>query len=249
MKIVIAGKGGVGKTTIAGSLARILAEKHRVIAVDSDPSMNLHTSIGVENPAPISELKDLINERTVIGQGLYNLNPKVDDIVNNYSSNKNNIKLIVMGTVEEGGEGCMCPENTFLRALLRHLVLKRDEVLILDTEAGIEHLGRKTAERFDLMLVICEPSFKSVETANRIHELAKDIGIKNVYGVANKITSNKQLNLIKKGLNFEVIAYVPFDETVIKADMEGVPLADMNHSNSYKAIVELAKKIEEVEKA
>jgi CO dehydrogenase maturation factor len=245
LKIAVAGKGGAGKTTLAGGLALYFSEKYNVIAVDSDPSMNLHTALGVENPRPISELKDLIKDRTVVTEGIFNINPKVDDIPDTHSAVKENLKLMVMGTVGKGGEGCMCPENTFLRALLRHLVLKRDEVLILDTEAGVEHFGRKTAEGFDVMLILCEPSVKAIQTANRIYALSKEIGIKRAYAVANKIASDEQLNLIKNGLDFEVLCPIPYDEEVIKADMLGNPLTDrLPRPAALKSIEEIGKKVE-----
>lgn len=244
MKVVISGKGGAGKTTVSGTLARIFSEKgYKVLAVDGDPSMNLHTSIGVANPTPISKLK-LIAERAVISPGIYNLNPRVEDIPDKYASTKENIKLIVMGTVEKGGEGCVCPENTFLRAMMRHLVLKRDELLILDTEAGVEHLGRKTAEGFDLMLILCEPSMKAVEAANRICALARQIGVKEIYAVGNKITSKEQEKFISENLNFEVLDFIPFDEEIMKSDLANEPLIDYSsNSEALNIIRELAVKI------
>lgn len=149
-----------------------------------------------------------------------------------------------MGTVEKGGEGCVCPENTFLRALMRHLVLKRDELLILDTEAGVEHLGRKTAEGFDLMLILCEPSMKAVEAANRICALARQIGVKEIYAVGNKITSKEQEKFISENLNFEVLDFIPFDEEIMKSDLANEPLIDYSsNSEALKIIRELAVKI------
>ncbi len=247
MKIVISGKGGAGKTTISGTMARIFADKgYKVIAVDSDPSMNLHTSVGLDNPEPISSLKDLINERAVIAPGMYNLSPKVDDIPEHFSSKRGNLKLLVMGTIEEGGQGCICPETTFLRALLRHLVLKRDELLILDTEAGVEHLGRKVAENFDIMLIVVEPSIKSVETARHIYKLSKDIGVKRIYAVANKISGEKQKEFLKERLEIEFFEFIPFDEKVIQGDMENIPLVDIENSTALKKIIRTTERIEKV---
>ncbi len=248
MKLVISGKGGVGKTTISGTIALILAEKGKqVLAVDSDPSMNLHSSLGLENPTPISELKELINERTVMEGGAFKLNPKVDDIPTDFSAKKDNLSLIVMGTVDKGGSGCICPESAFLKALLRHLVLKKDEFLILDTEAGIEHLGRNIAEKFDLMVVVCEPSKKAVDTANRVYKLSKEIGIKKVVGVANKITTDAQEEFIKGSLDFKLIGSIPFDDTVIEGDMQRRPLYTYPDSQALKNIKGITKTIQEMD--
>lgn len=247
MKIAIAGKGGSGKTTLGGTLARVFAEKgYSVIAVDSDPSMNLHTSLGLENPTPVSQLKQLINERAVIGEGIYSLNPKVDDIPERYAARRGRLRLLVMGTVERGGRGCICPESTFLRALLRHLVLSREEVLILDTEAGFEHLGRKVAESFDLMLVVVEPSMKAVETARHIIKLARDIGIKKLYAIANKIASGEQRELLERELEVEILEHIPFDTKVMEADMKNVPLAEQEGSEALEKIVGVAGRLEEL---
>ncbi len=244
MKIAISGKGGVGKTTISGTLARVFSSRgKKVIAVDSDPSMNLHTALGVENPIPVSRLKDLIKERAVISDGIFRMNPKVDDILDRYSIGIENVRLIVMGTVDKGGGGCICPENTFLSALLRHLVLKRDEILILDTEAGIEHLGRKTAAHFDLMLVVIEPSAKAVETANRIYELSKEIGIKDVLAIGNKVSSDDQRDFIKNNIKFGILGYIPFDTKVTSADILNNALFNTPNSDALKSIEAIADKI------
>ncbi|NOZ59028.1 MAG: P-loop NTPase [Euryarchaeota archaeon] len=246
MKIVVSGKGGVGKTTIAGTLARVFASRgYSVIAVDSDPSMNLHTAIGVENPTPISHLKELINERAVIAPGMYSLNPRVDDIPERFSSVRDNLRLIVMGTVEQAGQGCLCPENTFLRALLRHLVLRRREMLILDTEAGVEHLGRSVARNFDLMLVVVEPGAKAISMANRLVELSGRLGIARVYGVANKVADEEQVRFIEEHLSVELLERVPYDSRVVEADIKNVPLVDLDDkSPALRSIVRLSEKIE-----
>ncbi|RMF89917.1 MAG: carbon monoxide dehydrogenase [Methanobacteriota archaeon] len=244
MKLVVSGKGGVGKTTFAGTMAMILAEEGRkVLAVDSDPSMNLHSALGLENPQPISGLKDLIRERTVMEGGVFRLNPRVDDIPDRFSTGRDGLRLIVMGTVERGGEGCICPETAFLKALLRHLALKKDEVLILDTEAGVEHLGRNVAERFDRMLVVCEPSEKAVETANRINTLSQEIGIREVLGVANKISTPAQEEFVRSSLDFELAGTIPFDEAVIEADMTKKPLFTYHGSAALKSIREILHRI------
>ncbi|HID20375.1 MAG TPA: cobalamin biosynthesis protein CobN [Methanophagales archaeon] len=225
VKIAVAGKGGVGKTTIAGTLARLLArDGHTVIAVDADPSMNLKFALGIrDNPKPISELKDLIFERTNAYSGIYKLNPKVNDIITRYGAEgPDGVTLLVMGTIEKGGSGCTCPENAFLRSLLRHTLFKENTV-IMDMEAGIEHLGRGTAKGVDLLLAVVEPGMRSVETVGRIKKLGKDIGIKNMAAVMNKVTDLEMVELIETKLTemgIPLLETIPYEPELIKADME-----------------------------
>ena len=180
MKLAVTGKGGVGKTTFVALLSAVLSRKgHKVLLIDADPDMNLATVIGIPHDrkvTPIVELKKLIAERTGVEERksapLFKMNPKVDDIPDTYCVEHNGLKLIVMGTIRKGGGGCACPENAFLKSLLSYLVVARDEWVILDMEAGIEHLGRGTAIGVDHMIVVVEPNRTSIETAYRIIKLA-----------------------------------------------------------------------------
>ncbi len=228
LKIAVAGKGGVGKTTIAGTLARLIArDGRRVVAVDADPAMNLKYTLGIKtDPAPVSELKDLIFERTgaYSGSGVYRLNPKVDDIVERYGvTGPDGVVLVVMGTINRGGSGCICPESAFLRALLRYVIF-REDVVIMDMEAGIEHLGRGTARGVDLMLTVVEPGMRSVETVERIKKLGEDIGITRIAGVINKATDSgvvAELTERLNELNIPLLGVIPHDQGLIEADMRG----------------------------
>ena len=228
MKLAVAGKGGVGKTTIAGTLARLFArDGERVIAVDADPAMNLKFALGIaHNPEPISELKELIFERTAAdtGMGVFKLNPKVNDILTRFGApGPDGVMLLVMGTIEKGGTGCTCPENAFLRALLRHVLFKESTV-ILDMEAGIEHLGRGTARGVDLMLTVVEPGMRSVETVARIKTLGEDIGITRFAAVINKATTAEvahKIETILVEMGIPVLGIVPQDQALIQADLEG----------------------------
>ncbi len=251
IKIAIAGKGGVGKTTIAGTLARLFARAgHSVIAVDADPAMNLKFALGIkENPAPISELKDLIFERTnaYAGAGIYKLNPKVDDIITRYGAKgPDDVTLLVMGTIEKGGTGCTCPENAFLRSLLRHVLFKENTV-IMDMEAGIEHLGRGTAKGVDLMLTVVEPGMRSVETVGRIKKLGEDIGINNIAAVINKVTDSEMVKKIETELeemNIPLLEIIPYEQALIKADMESkAPLDVGGEAEAVEHIKRLKEKI------
>lgn len=208
MKIAVTGKGGVGKTTIVGLLARILRDEGRkVLAVDADPDMNLAAVLGVPAAVeitPIVEMKELIAERTGTEVGksapFYKMNPKVDDIPDKYCIEHAGIKLMVMGTVKKGGGGCACPENTFLKTLLSHLVIGRDEWVLLDMEAGIEHLGRGTAIGVDQMLVVVEPNDTSIATAHRIWKLAADLRLRRLKIVGNKIRDAEDRAFIEAGV-------------------------------------------------
>ena len=239
MKIAISGKGGVGKTLLASLLVRTFAEHgYLVIAIDADPDANLATTLGfpdADKVNPISEMKELIAERTETKQGksglYFKINPRVDDIPEKYSLKHNGIRLLVMGPVKKGGTGCYCPENAFLAALLSHLLIARDEVVILDMAAGIEHLGRGTAKAVDRLIVVVEPSRVSIETAYRIDRLAKDIGIENIAVVGNKIHSQSEIEFITSRLkDFDILGFIPYDPALVQAEISNLPLLEASQS-------------------
>jgi CO dehydrogenase maturation factor len=224
MKIAITGKGGVGKTTLAGTLARLLARDGMdVLAIDADPDMNLASALGIEEPpAPLTAYEDLIDERAGGPAGMFKLNPKVDDVVERFGVvGPDGVRMLVMGTVDRGGSGCMCPASSFLRALLRHVVLKESSVVIMDMEAGIEHLGRGTTKGIDLMIVVVEPGARSLETAERIKRLGTDIGIERFAAVINKVGKGEIEAVDKKleELGIPVLGVVPYDGLLVKADL------------------------------
>ncbi|MCF6159487.1 MAG: carbon monoxide dehydrogenase [wastewater metagenome] len=230
MKIAVSGKGGVGKTTFVATLAKVFTEYgKRVIAIDADPVSNLAATLGVKDVSkivPISQMKDLIRERTGATSEEYGkffkLNPTVSDLPDKLSLELDGIRLMVMGAVKRGGGGCACPENVFLRTLLSHLILQRDEVIIVDMEAGIEHLGRATVKAVNALIVIVEPGSKSIQTASQVKKLADDIGLKSIYAVGNKITSDEHKKLIEKGLNtIPVLGFISYNDGVLEADIEG----------------------------
>ena len=219
MKLAITGKGGVGKTTVTAGLSLTISKDNKkVIVIDCDPDANLGLSLGFsnsENITPISEMKSLIAERTEVESldtptTFFKLNPQVDDIPDKYAVEKDGIKLLVMGKVCKAGGGCMCPENTFVKSLISHLVLKRDEVVILDMVAGSEHLGRATAKSVDAFLIVAEPTQTSIATALRIKKLAQEMGIKNIFFVGNKIRQQADEDFLKKELKDKFISLFPF---------------------------------------
>ena len=234
MKIAVTGKGGVGKTMLASLLSTILSQFGcSVLAIDADPNATLASALGFPHPetiVPISEMGDLIEERTGARPGqaapYFKLNPKVDDIPEKHWAEHDGIKLMVMGRLKKGGSGCYCPENALLEALVAHILLRRDEVVIIDMEAGIEHLGRATARAVDEMLIVVEPGKGSIETAYRIRELARDIGLKNVRVVANKIRSEQDRDFLVSAMSdFEFLGFIPYDQTIIEAGLGNFPLS------------------------
>ncbi len=255
MKIAVTGKGGVGKTTISAALSYAFAEKgYKVVAIDADPDANLASALGFPenvNITPISELKDLIEERTGAkpgtSGGFFKLNPKVDDLPEKLWVEYNGVRLMLMGTVKKGGSGCVCPESVLLKSLLQHLVLFRQEVVIMDMEAGIEHLGRATARAVDHFIVVVEPSMRSIETALKIKELANDIGIKSICGIANKIRRESDREFFEKKVNgIQMLGYIPYDEEVIEADLSRLSVWDHGKETVKevrKIIDKLAKEI------
>ncbi|MFO7795607.1 MAG: AAA family ATPase [Promethearchaeati archaeon] len=260
MKIAVSGKGGVGKTLIAGTLARLFAKDgYNVLAIDNDSAMNLSYTLGIDPEVkkdiiPISEMKELVKERTEVkggGPGVYNINPRVSDIPDRFKvSGPDNLELLVLGGIEEPATGCLCPENALIRTLLHNLFVKRDEVIIVDFEAGLEHLGRGTAKGIDVMLVITEPSQKSLDLSKKIINLSKKLGIINIYLVANKVIDDSQEEIInKRTQNWEVPLYhsVPYDIEIGKADLNGEPPLDFNSdSKAVQCIKTLYLKLKQL---
>jgi len=235
MKIAISGKGGVGKTLLASFLSRVFAESgHSVLAIDADPDANLAATLGFphpENIVPVSEMKDVIAERTGARPGraevYFKLNPKVDDLPEKYWQAHDGIKLMVMGRTKPGGSGCYCSENVLLKALITHLLLARNEVIIMDMEAGIEHLGRATASAVDKLIVVVEPGRRSIEAADKINKLAQDIGLQNTALVGNKIQSQTETEFLITSLpDFEFLGFIPYDQAITAADLANMPLMD-----------------------
>lgn len=255
LKIAVAGKGGVGKTLSAGVLAEYFAGKgFTVLAIDADPTPNLALTLGLSleeanKIVPISENTPLIESKTQSNiPGVYNLGFTVEDIVEQFTvKTPYNVNLLIMGTVKSAGTGCLCPANTVIRALLHHLIVKRKEAVITDMEAGLEHMGRGTAEHVETMLVVTDSSMKSLETAKKLCGLAKQTGIQECYIVGNRVASlqeGEHIEEFAKTNGLHTIGLVPFDEIIIKADMEGqTPLKYARESKAIKAIREIGQKL------
>jgi CO dehydrogenase maturation factor len=238
MKVAVSGKGGVGKTLIAAGLARGFAERGlKTIAIDADSSPNLALTLGLSAEeartiVPISENKELVESKTGTGySGVYRLSFTVDDIVRDYSTaTPLSVNLIVMGTVKAMEAGCMCAPNAVIRAILRHLIVDRNEAVVLDFEAGVEHIGRGTARQVDALLIVADSNLKSLEIAKHIHDLAANAGMQQLYLVGNRIMNETQKEAVKSyaeknGLS--ILAFIPFDAKVIEADTLGkTPLED-----------------------
>jgi CO dehydrogenase maturation factor len=232
MKIAISGKGGVGKTTLAGVLARILAhEGRKVLAIDADPDSNLASAIGLPKEgltklSPIASMTSMIEERTGAKKGSYGtmfkLNPKVDDLPDDMGVVYQGVKLLLLGCIPQGGGGCFCPENVLLKNLVRHLLVQREEALIIDMEAGLEHLGRGSTGHVDALVIVVEPGQRAMNTARQIKKLGEDLKIKNMMIVGNKITSEEDRRLIEEQLSdFPVLGHMSFNPKVLQADREG----------------------------
>lgn len=255
MKIAVTGKGGVGKTTFSAILARIYADENRsVLAVDVDPDANLGLALGfseeeIDNLTPISEMKSLAEERTGASTESYGkffkINPKVDDIPDKFAIETNGVKFLIMGTVDTGGSGCVCPEHVMLKRLISHLVIQRDDVVIMDMEAGLEHLGRGTAENMEQFIVVIEPGSRSIQTYKNVKRLASDLGVKRVRVVANKVRDKEDEDYITSNIPEEdLLGFIHYNEEVIDADRKGRSPYDFSETvvNEIKLI---KKRIEE----
>jgi len=254
VKVAVSGKGGVGKTLIAAGLASYFAHKGlKTVAIDADPSPNLALTLGLSPEAsrkivPLSENKRLIESKTGTGySGVFKLNFRVDDVARHYSMKTPfGVNLIVMGTVQSMGSGCTCAANAVVRALLRHLIVESDEFVILDMEAGVEHIGRATAKNVDIMLVVSDANMKALETAKHISELAEAAPMKHVFLVGNKVADKSQREVIEqysKRNKLSILHHVPFDSEVIKAEANGKTPLNNKDSEAIQSIEELASKL------
>jgi CO dehydrogenase maturation factor len=234
MKIAVTGKGGVGKTTLSALLSYIYSsEGKKVIAVDADPDANLGSALGISHDnikkvRPIAELSELIEERTGAkpgaSGGIFKINPKVDDIPEGFGYTFDNTTLLIMGKSKFAASGCYCPEHALLRRLLKHLIIERDEVVIVDMEAGIEHLTRGTTEGVDAFIVVVEPGQRSIQTAVTVKGLAEGLGIKKVYVVGNKVRNAQDEEFIKSHLGDTLyLGKMSFNESIMDSDIKGLP--------------------------
>ena len=237
MKVAVTGKGGVGKTTLSSTLARLYADEGRtVLAADVDPDANLGLALGLTEEevnaiVPISKMRTLVEERTgaTYANNFFKLNPQVSDIPDKFSKEINGVKLLVMGTVETGGTGCVCPEHVMLKSILSALVFRKDDVVVMDMEAGLEHLGRGTASMMDQFIVVIEPGARSIQTYEKVKQLAADLGITKVNVVANKVRDEGDREFIRSRIPAEnLLGFISYNPEVIDADRRGLSPYDVS---------------------
>ncbi len=239
MKIAVTGKGGVGKTTLTGLLAYAGVDQgFRVLAIDADPSPCLGLALGfpadrLAQLKPIAEMEELILERTgaqpgSVG-GYFKLNPRVDDLPDRFAAEHRGIRLLELGAVKMGGAGCICPESAVLRALVTHLLLRSDEVVLLDLYAGVEHLGRATADAVDAMLIVVEPTLRSLATAAQIKKLAEDLKLPHLHLVGSKVRSDEDRRfIVEHSPGLPVLGFLSADPGVQEADRTSAAVYDVS---------------------
>jgi CO dehydrogenase maturation factor len=250
LKIAIGGKGGVGKTTICACLAQLFTKSgFDVLAIDADPNANLASAFGIPaetSPVPLIKMKELIAERTGTSKeavrAYFRLNPKVNDLPEKHCLNVNGLKLLVLGAITQAGAGCACPEGAFLKALLTHTILQRQELVLVDLAAGVEFMGRASVQGINALVLIVEPGGRSIETANNLAKMARELGIKNVAAIANKITERSQEDLIRSELKdvalLGVLAYSP-----------SVQQADLQRASVMKADAQFVEQLQKAKNA
>lgn len=232
VKIAIGGKGGVGKTTVCAVWAQLFAkEGFDVLAIDADPNTNLASAFGItsaQTGEPLIKMKQLIAERTGTQKGAvgayFKLNPKVSDLPEKYWVETSGVKLLVLGGITQAGEGCACPEGAFLKALVSHTILGRQEIVLVDLAAGVEFMGRASIQGIDALVVVTEPGGRSIETANNIARMGGELGIKHVAAVANKITDMSQVETIKSQLTMPILANINYNPAAQEADLRNTPV-------------------------
>ena len=254
MKIAISGKGGVGKSTLAAAIALLMARQgQKVLALDADPDANLAAALGIPEDKqaeiiPISRQVALIEARTgakvkQYGQ-VFKLNPEVSDIADKYATIHEGVALLVLGAVEQGGSGCACPENVLIRALVMDLVLNKNESLIMDMEAGVEHLGRATSRGVDCMMVVIEPGQRSIDSACKIIRMAHEIGLKNIRFVANKVNgTNDELFIRNAFPNHDLLGFIPYSEEIRRNDRNGLSVLDGLSDEMMNRFMEILRKL------
>ena len=254
MKIAVTGKGGVGKTTLASTLARLYADEGRtVLAADVDPDANLGLALGltqeeVNSIIPISKMRTLVEERTgaTYANKFFKLNPYVSDIPDKFSKDVNGVKLLVMGTVETGGSGCVCPEHVMLKSIISALIFRKDDVVVMDMEAGLEHLGRGTASMMDQFITVIEPGARSIQTHGKVRQLAADLGITKVNVVANKVRNEDDERFIREHIPEEnLLGFIHYNEGIIDADRKGLSPYDVSAS-AVEEIKKIKARIDQI---
>ena len=233
VKIAIGGKGGVGKTTVCAIWAQLFAESgFNVLAIDADPNTTLASAFGIapqQCPEPLIRMKQLIAERTGTGKeavgAYFRLNPKVSDLPEKYWLEANGLKLLVLGAITQAGAGCACPEGAFLKTLLRHTILQRQELVLVDLAAGVEFMGRASVQGIDAFVAVVEPGGRSIETANNIAKMAKELGICCVGTIANKIAEPAQTEVIKSQLkDTMLLGTLRYSRSLQEADLRRAPV-------------------------
>lgn len=256
MKIAITGKGGVGKTTFAAMISRLLAEEgYSVLGVDADPDANLALALGfpkkiIDEIVPISEMKNLVAERTASNPGsfgtMFKMNPKVSDIPERYCKEYNGVRVLTMGTVDTGGSGCVCPEHVLLKTLTSHLILGNKDVVVMDMEAGIEHLGRGTAKYVDAFIVVVEPGERSLQTYRKVKKLAEDIGIQKIFVVGNKVRDERDEKYILDHLEIdECLGFIHYNSSIVDSDRSDLSPFDSNRQIKEE-VIKISNKLKEV---